>query len=167
MRQIGFGLLDRVVLIPVELAHVLLPTLAAAAVLYFAGGGLVAAGLVAAVLAGVVLFPVLLPWLPTREFTSKGFILGSLTAVPFSMAIVRADREVSSLPAYGWALSFLLLASSVTAFLALNFTGSTPFTSRSGVRREIQRYAWVMAGMFLGGIILMVALRVIGAVSGA
>ena len=167
MRQIGFGLLDRVVLIPVELVHVLLPTLAAAAVLYFAAGGLVAAGLVAAVSSGAVLFPVLLPWLPTREFSSKGFILGGLTAVPFSAAIARANREASSLSGYGWALAFLLLASPVTAFLALNFTGSTPFTSRSGVRREIQRYARVMAGIFIGGIILMIALRVIGPVSGA
>jgi hypothetical protein len=50
----------------------------------------------------------------------------------------------------GGVLSLLLIGPSITAFLALNFTGATTFTSRSGVRREIFRYIPIMAG--LGGI---------------
>ena len=45
----------------------------------------------------------------------------------------------------------------MTAFLALNFTGSTPFTSRTGVRREIFAYIPYMAGMFGVGILLIIA----------
>ena len=42
----------------------------------------------------------------------------------------------------------------MTAFLALNFTGSTTFTSRSGVRREIFAYIPAMAGTFGAGLLL-------------
>ena len=49
----------------------------------------------------------------------------------------------------------------MTAFLALNFTGSTTFTSRSGVRREIFTYIPVMAGMFGVGVVLFIVLLLI------
>jgi hypothetical protein len=49
----------------------------------------------------------------------------------------------------------------VTAYLALNFTGSTPFTSRSGVKREIFKYVPVMAGSLVLGAILYIGLTVI------
>ncbi len=167
MRRVTFGLLERVVLIPVELVHVFLPTLVAAAVLYLAAGKLVASGVVAAALAGVVLFPILLPWIPTREFTSKGFILGAVVAIPFARAIASAKSASSPAAAWIWGTAFVLVAMPVTAFLSLNFTGSTPFTSRSGVRREIQRYTRVMAGMFGGGIMLMLVLIVMRLAAGA
>jgi hypothetical protein len=160
MRRVAFGILDRVVLIPVELVHVFLPTLVAAAVLYFAAGGLVAVGMAAAVMAGVGLFPILLPWIPTREFSTKGFVLGAATGAPFSWAIVLAKQADPPWMALLWGGAYLLMAMPTTAFLALNFTGSTPFTSRTGVRREIQRYTRVMAGMFSGGTIAMLALIV-------
>jgi hypothetical protein len=36
----------------------------------------------------------------------------------------------------------------VTAFIALNFTGSSTFTSRTGVKKEIYAYIPAMAWMF-------------------
>lgn len=45
----------------------------------------------------------------------------------------------------------------VTAFLALNFTGATTFTSRSGVRREMFAYIPAMAWLFGSGILLSIA----------
>jgi uncharacterized membrane protein len=91
MRRVRFGLMDRLVLIPVELVHVVLPTLVAAIVLFFVGEWLASAGAIAAVLAGVVLFPLLLPWIPTQAFSSKGFVLGGIVALPFAaMAFVTA-----------------------------------------------------------------------------
>jgi hypothetical protein len=56
----------------------------------------------------------------------------------------------------GQALQFLLAMPAVTAFLALNFTGSTTFTSRSGVRREIFAYIPAMAWMFGIGSLLAI-----------
>jgi hypothetical protein len=86
MRRVRFTLRDRLVLIPVELVHVFVPMVVAAMVVFVVKGLLAAVALVAAILAGVVLFPILLPWLPTRDFSSKGFILGGMVALPFALA---------------------------------------------------------------------------------
>jgi hypothetical protein len=44
----------------------------------------------------------------------------------------------------------------VTGFIALNFTGATTFTSRTGVRREIFTYVPIMAWSFCGGVIMLI-----------
>jgi hypothetical protein len=154
MRRVQFGLLDRLVLIPVELVHVVLPTLLVAIVLFFLDGWLASAGAVAAVLAGVVLFPALLPWIPTQHFSSKGFILGGLVALPFVVVALLGSGDVVWWQRAGKALAYLLAMPPVTAFLALNFTGSTTFTSRTGVRREMFAYIPAMAWTFGVGIAL-------------
>ena len=59
------------------------------------------------------------------------------------------------------ALTYLLPLPPVTAYLTLNFTGSTPFTSRTGVRREIFAYVPIMAWMFGIGIVLTIVLILI------
>jgi len=153
MRQVRFPLRDRLVLIPVELVHLVKPTALAAAILAVLLGPLAATGAVAAVLAGAALFPILLPWLPTEEFSSKGFILGGLTAMPFALVSRRRGEG------RGWPLAYLLSLPPVTAFLALNFTGATPFTSKTGVQREMFKYIRVMAGMFGAGVLLALVLR--------
>lgn len=153
MRQVSFPLRDRLVLIPVELVHLIKPTALAALVLAVLLGPLTASGAVAAVLAGAALFPILLPWLPTEDFSSKGFILGGLTALPFALASRRRGEG------RGWPLAYLLSLPPVTAFLTLNFTGATPFTSKTGVKREMFKYIRVMAGMFGAGVLLALVLR--------
>jgi hypothetical protein len=158
MRQVRFGLRDRLILIPVELVHILLPMVIAAVVLFFLNGFLASMGAVVAILAGVVLFPILLPWLPTRDFSSKGFILGGLVALPFALAISLGSPDAAWWRQVGGALTYLLALPPVTAFLALNFTGSTTFTSRSGVRQEIFAYVPIMAWMFGIGIVLNIVL---------
>ncbi|MFH2103644.1 MAG: mercury methylation corrinoid protein HgcA [Chloroflexota bacterium] len=148
MRRVRFSLADRLVVIPVELVHALLPTLAVAVGLYFLAGWVASLAAVAAVLAGTVLFPILLPWLPTRNFSSRGFLLGALVALPFSLSVFlqHPDWPLAGRVAQG--LQYLLIMPAVTAFLALNFTGSTTFTSRTGVRREIFAYIPAMAWTF-------------------
>jgi hypothetical protein len=116
---------------------------------------------VAAILAGVVLFPVLLPWLPTRNFSSKGFVLGGMVALSFALATFLRNPNAAWWLRVGGALTYLLSLPPVTAFLALNFTGSTTFTSRSEVRREIFTYIPVMAWMFGSGIVLTIVLSLI------
>jgi hypothetical protein len=161
MRQVRFTLRDRLVLIPIELVHVLLPVVIAAVVLALVAGPLTAAGAVAAVLAGVVLFPILLPWLPTHDFSAQGFILGGAVALPFVLlAFLNAGDSPFWLRA-GRALAFLLGLPPVTAFLALNFTGSTTFTSKTGVKREMYTYIPVMAWTFGAGVALTIALALL------
>ena len=161
MRRVHFGLRDRLVLIPVELVHVLLPTLIAAVVVFFISGLWASLAVVAAVLAGTVLFPILLPWLPTRDFSSKGFILGGLVALPFALAAFLSNPDAAWWRRIGAALTLLLPLPSLTAYLSLNFTGSTTFTSRSGVRREMFTYIPIMAWMAGIGILLTIVLSLI------
>ncbi|WP_321505397.1 mercury methylation corrinoid protein HgcA [uncultured Methanoregula sp.] len=154
MRQVTFPLWDRMVLIPVELAHIALPALAAALALWFLAEPAAGLAAVVAVVAGTVLFPILLPVLPTHDFSTKGLILGIIVALPFAILW----GGTTSLPWWAraaGALTPLLIIPAVTAYLALNFTGSTTFTSRTGVKKEIYRYVPVMvlmagAGMALG-----------------
>lgn len=166
MRRVRFALRDRLTLIPVELVYVFLPVLVIAGVVAILSMWLPGVdvdyaflfGLVAAVLAGVAGFPILLPWIPTRDFSSKGFILGGLVALPFAMTAFLGNASEVRWLQVGGALPHLLALPPVTAYLALNFTGSTTFTSRSGVRREIFAYVPIMAWMFGIGIVLGVGL---------
>ncbi len=161
MRQVTFPLRDRLVLVPVELAHVLVPIIISGVGLFLLGGFVASLAVVSAILAGVVLFPIFLPWLPTPNFSTKGFILGGAVAIPFVLIAVLGNAHGAWWVRVGWALIGMLVLSSVTAFLALNFTGSTPFTSRTGVRSEIFTYIPVMAGMFGLGLCMAVAFSVI------
>ncbi len=166
MRLVRFDLADRLVLIPVEGVHLVLPTLVGAAVAYLAGGALAASAVVVAVVAGIALFPILLPWIPTADFSSKGFLLGFLLMLPFAAAVwLTAPAPAGWQPAAG-ALVYLLALPPLTAYLALNFTGSTTLTSRSGVKAEIYTYIPWMAGMLTTGIVFFLVLllaRALGA----
>ena len=166
MRRVRFGFADRLLLVPVELVHALVPMILVAAALYFAAGATAAWAGVASILAGVVLFPLLLPWIPTADLTTKGFILGALVAAPFAVA-----RTVGSAGTWwwsaGWGVVHLLGMVPVTAFLALLFTGSTTFASKSGVELEIRRYVRPMAGLFAAGALMSIALAVARGMAGS
>ena len=155
MRQVRFNLADRLVLIPVELVSTFLPMLAASAVLYFLGGWFNVFWLIAAWLTAFALFFILLPWIPTREFSTKGFILGFLISIPFIL-FQFAQSGLSLSQQLMRVLPMLLAMPSLTAFITLNMTGSTPITCWTSVRREIFRYVPIMAVMLTGGIILFI-----------
>lgn len=158
MRKVEFPLKDRLVLIPVEFNAAFLILLAVSILAFLIGGWLYFLGVWVTVIGGTTLFPILLPWLPTPNFSSKGFLLGFLLALPFAAMgfLVRSDwswwRQVLQ------ALVFLLMMPSVIAFLALNFTGSTTFTSRTGVKKEMYRFIPVMAWSFIPGLLILIAL---------
>jgi hypothetical protein len=163
MRQVKFPLADRLVLIPVELVMAFPFTIVPALALWFLGRGFIALELVLAVLAGTVLFPALLPYLPTKDFSTKGLILGFLAMLPPAVYGATSTGPLGLLAA----ATALLLFPPVTAYLALNFTGSTPFTSRTGVKKEIFRYVPVMAAMAASGAVLVIlagALRLLGVI---
>jgi hypothetical protein len=156
MRRVEFPLRERLVLVPVEFVHVILPMLAAAVLMYFLGGWISSLAAIVTALAGAVLFPLLLPWLPTHNFSTKGFFLGGLVALPFAASAFLRHPDWTWYRQAGQALEFLLAMPAVTAFLALNFTGATTFTSRSGVKREMFAYIPAMAWTFGVGILLAV-----------
>jgi hypothetical protein len=156
MRRVRFKLADRSVLIPVEFVHALIPLILTGVILYFAAGIIPALAAGSTILAGTVLFPLLLPVLPTRNFSTKGYFLGMLTAVLF--AIINLNYQTNSTLAFKIITTgaVILILPPVTAFLSLNFTGSTTFTSRTGVRNEIFRYFPSMILLFTGGFVLFI-----------
>lgn len=166
MRQVTFTLSERLVLAPVELSAAWRPRtlLIAAAVLLLAGVGswgysleaLVHRGVftldaaVAAVLAGGVLTPVLLPWIPGRAFSLKGAIVGVLAAL--GTVVVVASLGIR--PTMFGGAAIMLGVTAGASFIAMNFTGSTPFTSQSGVQWEMRRALPFQVG---GGVLAVVA----------
>jgi len=160
MRRVRFPLKDRLVLTPIEFVHAAPVTFGAALVLFFLAGPLAALAAFTAVLAGTVLFPALLPVIPTHDFTTKGLILGGVVALPFAVSIPAAFTFTPWATLLA-ALAVLLMMAVVTAYLALNFTGCTPFTSRTGVKKEIFCYVPAMVFMAGSGIALAVLLGIL------
>jgi hypothetical protein len=160
MRQVRFTLADRLPLIPVDLVGTLPVMLVLAVALYFLPDGIwESLGAVTAILAGIVLFPILLPWLPAHDFSAKGFILGAVAALAlFLVKVLVSETDIFTWRQLGNVLGYLLVWSPVTAFLSLNFTGASTYTSRTGVRREINKYIRVMAGSLIAGIIITITL---------
>ena len=142
MRKVTFTLRERQAVVPVELAQRFVPALLVMLVL-FLGAGVgrdgyrlamaqwpgIAAAVWGNVLAGIVVMPALLPWLPGRSFALKGAEIG-----------VMAGTALWLFGRCGLAegVGVGLLSVAACSFLGLMFTGSTPYTSASGVRREIR-----------------------------
>ncbi len=142
MREVQFKLRDRVVVIPVELVIWFKQTLAVAVVLAILSGisqggyalanmprvfGLVFAGW----LTGGALVPALLPWLPGRAFAIKG-VWGALLL--WCSLLAAGLLGATIIEHYGW----LLLLAAVVSFMSLNFTGTSTYTSMSGVKKEMK-----------------------------
>lgn len=166
MRRVKFGLRDRLTLVP-EAFRFVFPVLAVLAVIWSVKAGpaaenfLRAPGIALVLLSGLILFPILLPWIPTPDFSTKGFVLGGAVALLF--ALLKAfsfHPDVSFVRFTGEVVRDVFLWASPISYFALSFTGSTTFTSRSGVRREIFKYIPLMAALFGSGIILTLALGI-------
>src|SRR5512143_2357514 len=130
MRRVVFPTMDRLVLTPVEITGLLRPAgWAALALCLLAGVGpgvfslgaawergfTAVAALAAGILAGAVVTPVLLPWLPGRAFSIKGGLAGGVLAA----CAVLWQRGSLHTPA---ALALLLAMTAVSSFVAMNFT---------------------------------------------
>jgi hypothetical protein len=147
MRQLSFSIGERLVLIPVELSLIVKPSLAILLAVFVLSGispeifsfsaawfrGLNgAAAYLVGVLAGAVVVPALLPWLPTRQFYIKGILAGAAGGM---FLILYLGANITKLEV----LTLFLLTTAVSSYAAMNFTGATPFTSPSGVEKEMRR----------------------------
>ena len=159
MRELTFSFRERLVLIPVELVLALKSVVAACAVVFTAAAFLnsPAAGMTAvlaiigAVAAGIVATPLLLPWIPGKSFAVKGALTGLVWSAGFAF---HAGGAAWGMPVT--AAAFLALPT-VSAFYALNFTGCTTFTSRSGVKKEMRIAIPLMGGALAVSALLVLA----------
>lgn len=157
MRTVRFTFADRLVLTPVDLVLWIKPLIIFFGILFVLNalgfGRFGATELVAffgAVVTGCVLTPILLPWIPGRAFSFKGALLGLLWTVALVLLW-------GGIPHFGYlkAVSFLLLLPAVSAYTAMNFTGSSTYTSPSGVNKEMRIAIPVMLVSSILGIIFL------------
>ena len=148
MRKVNFSPRDRLVLTPMELFPALRKflwvILGCAVVMGLQPSGIlfktsvihswpiISIGLLA-VLVGTVVTPLLLPIIPFRSFAAKGALAGAVLLAPLLFFIDQFFCG-SIFLASSVLLFFIVLAS----YLALNFTGCTPFTNISGVKKEMR-----------------------------
>ena len=142
MRTVNFPIFDRLVLTPMEVVAALKPMVIAFGILFILNAiGLGHYGradfvaLLGAILAGCVVTPVMLPWIPGKAFSFKGVLIGLIWAVA-----VNAWQGFPNTPDFGWlkAVAYFLVIPALSAFCAMNFTGSSTYTSLSGVDREMK-----------------------------
>ena len=164
MRIKTFTVMERLALIPMELIPALKWTVVIIFVLLLLSGlfgpgrfwaNILDQGLftipaiLAAITAGAVLTPLLLPWLPGRSFSTKGLFIGLLGAV---VIVLLHGGDMASWAGRLEGLAWLFLIPALSAFLAMNFTGSSTYTSPSGVRKEMRWAVPLEIGAGLAGV---------------
>lgn len=148
MRLVSFNFSDRVVLVPMELVQWSPLAIGFAAAL-FVLTGLSRSGYALSWMAGVreacllllafivcgALVPILLPWLPGRALSWKGMTMGVTLMI---LLIILGFMPMVQLPGQLETAAWVLLMPALGAFMAMNFTGATTYTSLSGVKREMR-----------------------------
>lgn len=167
MRVKSFPIRERAALIPMELVPSLkYAVLIGAALALLSGlfgrgtftsdalhaGFTAAISLSLAVVAGAVLVPLLLPWLPGRAFSLKGFWTGTAAAAVLLALSSASGTTLTNLETASW----VLLIPALSSFLGLNFTGSSTFTSLAGVRREMRIAVPLQAGALILGLAIWI-----------
>lgn len=164
MRKVNFGFEDRIKLIPNDFIYGKFYLLGAVTLLFiisgvsgngisyrdFSGeGGPAILRVFLAYLAGIVITPLFLPFIPGRYFSLKGFFAGSLMFLVTLLIKPSADNIFET-------ISWLLIMTAISSFLAMNFTGSSTFTSLSGVKKEMKISIPFQIGFAVIGIVLQV-----------
>ncbi|MDD4159644.1 MAG: mercury methylation corrinoid protein HgcA [Synergistaceae bacterium] len=155
MREVSFPLFDRLVLTPVEIViamDLMLRVFGVMAILSALGILPVERadylGLIGAVITGTFLSPLLLPWIPGRAFSFKGMLTGLIWAVSYILFLY-SKGYTGSLQLF----SYLLILPSLSAFFSMNFTGSSTYTSLSGVEKEIKTALPIILAALVAGIL--------------
>jgi hypothetical protein len=146
MRRVTFTLPERAILIPVDFIYGI-PRLLIAFALFFILSGINRDGIsfqlmaesgpgailyiFMAYFAGIVITPLALPYIPGRSFAFKGFISG---IVIFLLLMIFRNPAMN----YCELISWFLIITAISSFIAMNFTGSSTYTSLSGVKKEMK-----------------------------
>lgn len=159
MRRVSFTLIERLVLTPVELVSMRWQVLWSILALFILGGigpqifsfsaawargGAAVSSVLAGLFTGAVITPILLPWLPGRSFALKGAIAGLATGFLAAMLFASSLDWLNT-------LSLLMAISAVSSWCAMHFTGSSTFTSPSGVEKEMRKAIPAQAVVLLVG----------------
>ena len=164
MRRVTFNLIDRLKLIPNDFIYGKFYLLGALAVVFLISGlsrqglsfnGFTEEGFPAilmvflAYISGIVITPMFLPYLPGRPFALKGFFSGLLVFLILLSLSLTGNNIFEK-------ASWFLIITAISSFLAMNFTGSSTYTSLSGVKKEMKYSLPVQIGFAVAGIILQI-----------
>ncbi len=165
MSQVQFNLRDRIVLTPMEFIPglkytlpFLIPILIFNLFLSNNWGTAITIAmanflpLLAALVIGTILVPVLLPYIPFRAFSLKGLFLSMLWSVVFynisDIFLVPGNILVKA--------AFILFMLFISSYTALQFTGSSTYTSLSGTTKETIYSIIIGGAACITGLILLI-----------
>jgi len=155
MRNVTFPLKDRLAVVPVELVRSW--KAAAASFVYLSIIGLISGTVLSwstilqflpylgAIFVGCAVVPTLLPFIPGRSLAFKGWLVGIITVFIFN----RLSGQGSIVNTAN-----ILILPALSAYLSLNFTGCTTYTSLSGVKKEMKIALPLLIFSVLSGIAL-------------
>jgi hypothetical protein len=147
MRSVTFTLGERLILTPVEMVlswKIVLLTTFASFIISGIGpdvysleavwdrGMIAISSTMTALLAGALVTPALLPWVPGRQFWFKGALVGFLVGLVYQFQFMPEVQLVER-------TAILLWVTAASSYLSMNFTGATPYTSLSGVEQEMRK----------------------------
>jgi len=167
MRKVTFGFYERAKLIPVDLMYRKYPLLIAALALFVIAGldrnGFLfgkmwqtcpfpLSNLIGGYVAGIVIAPLLLPYIPFRAFALKGAFWGIVSTLVVNMWLKVPLLETIALG---------LISVSIASFMMMNFTGSSTYTSLSGVSKEMKWAVPFQIAFTAVGLILFIISKLI------
>jgi len=173
MRIKQFPFKERLVLVPVEVMQALKQTVPFI-LFFFLLAGLAGDGpflqamityglppslaLLTGIVAGSIITPLLLPWIPGRAFSIKGGLCGlAFFTLLFALSDVFATGH--SMVTQG---SWLLITLAISSWFGMAFTGASTYTSLNGVKKEMLRAMPLQFSSIVSGIGLWVASLWIG-----
>jgi len=167
MRKVTFPMKERAKLIPVDLLYSKYKILAIMCTLFLFSGldrtgflfsKMIDTGLFpvinvfGAYIAGIVFAPLFLPWAPFRAFALKGAFWGLVITVAINLLFKEPLLELTSLG---------LLNIGIASFMTMNFTGSSTYTSLSGVKKEMKWAIPFQISLSVTGIILFIISKLV------
>jgi hypothetical protein len=146
MRTVSFTLRERLAVVPVEFVKSWKIALAAFLFVFlsrYPEGDMISWSTffrflpyVGAIFIGCLFVPALLPWVPGPSLAFKGWFICIIAIVIYTL--FNGNQQAEN-------VVYLLILPAISSFLALNYTGATPYTSLSGVKKEM-RFAMPLIG---------------------
>jgi hypothetical protein len=99
-----------------------------------------------AYLSGTIICPLLIPIFPFRRFSLNGILIGLILS---TLTLFIGFSEISILEKVAW----IFMIPAINAYVFLNFTGCTTYTSLSGVLKEMKTFIPIIIIIFAIGFI--------------
>jgi hypothetical protein len=164
MRKVTFSFYDRMKLIPVDFVYGGTKLLTALILIFilsginargislhqaFQKGPVSAFYLFVAYITGIIVTPLLLPYIPGKMFAFKGLITGLFSAFILAFSFNKGNITFET-------LAWFMLIPAISSFMAMNFTGSSTFTSLSGVKKEMRVFVPIQIIFAVTGLVMIV-----------